>query len=84
MAVKAFREVGECGCYESQVGTRMRELVRSLQEDLRDARRLIDELTRGRGSGEVGDSSSTNDLSMSFDSPHAPAMMSQHAWTRPY
>jgi hypothetical protein len=46
MAMKALREVGECGCCEYQAATRMRELVRSLQEEVRNAHRVIEELTR--------------------------------------
>jgi len=49
MTVKALREVGECGCCEYQAATRMRELIRSLQDEVRDAHRTIDELTRGGG-----------------------------------
>jgi hypothetical protein len=53
MAVKAFREVGDCGCSESRAGTRMRELVRSLQEEVQHARQLIDELTGGGAANGV-------------------------------
>jgi hypothetical protein len=49
MSVKPFREVGECRCHEYQAGARMRELVRALQQEVRNAHRVIEELTRGRG-----------------------------------
>jgi hypothetical protein len=52
MTLRAFREVGKCGCHESLASARLRELIRSLQQEVRDARRAIEELDGGRGHRE--------------------------------
>jgi len=75
MAMRALREVGECGCCEYQAATRMRELVRSLQEEVRDAHRMIDELTRGGGRREWHGPSGIPDASSTWREP---------VWIRPY
>jgi hypothetical protein len=73
--MKALREVGECGCCEYQAATRLREVVRSLQEEVRDAHRLIDELTRSGGRRERRRPSYF---------PDAPGAMSEQQWIQPY
>ena len=75
MTVKAFREAGECGCWEYQSATRMRELVRSLQEEVRDAHRMIDELTRRGGRRDRRRPSDCLDASSTWREP---------VWIRPY